>query len=108
MSISKQVLKIDLYNFFLKNRQCDARVKRGVQDLIFPAVHIQTLHKAFSSQHIKAAKTWDLIELKHIKEANGMVRAIYVYKVEEMPQRHWFKRAVEKVRGLFDKEFYKT
>ena len=107
MSISKQVLKIDLYNFYLKNRQCEARVKRGVQDIIYPACYIQTLNKAFKTAEIKAAKAWDFIELKHIKEANGMVRAIYVYKVEQLPQLKWWKRGIEKIRSLFNKDYYK-
>ena len=107
MSISKQVLKIDLYNFYLKNRQCEARVKRGVQDTIFPACYIDTLSRAFKRSEIKAAIGWDFLELKHIKESNGMVRAIYVYKVEQLPQLDWWKRSIEKVRGWFNRDYYK-
>lgn len=106
--MSKQVLKIDLYNYFLKNNIGSVRTKKGLIDTVYAAVDRKGLLLKFTPKDIKIAKQEGWIIETHIRPDGRTVRGVYALTLENMPSGVWWKRGFEKVRGFFNKDWYKN
>lgn len=106
--MANQILKIDLYNYFLKNRIGNVRVAKGIQDTVYAAVDRNKLLKSFKPNYIKQAKNAGWLQEHHIRPDGKTIQAVYVLTVEKMPSKEWWKRSIEWFRGIFNKKWYKV
>lgn len=98
-----QALKKEFYNFYLRNRKksFDIRTKKGTQDEIYAGLFAGVVRAAFDPKEIHNALKTGIIKKDHIMY-EGNCRAVFVYALEQMHQRSFFKRLLERIKNGFN------
>lgn len=96
-------LKKEFYNFYLRNRKksFDIRTKKGTQDAIWAGLFAGVVRAEFEPREIHDGLKYGIIKKDHIMY-EGICRAVFYYALEQMHQRSFFKRLLERIKNGFN------